>query len=90
MTSSFLERLVNNVIQASKRVKTETGLSSGATSVSFAAVQFILQNVKNILDNLDYLSDEKEKVFAIIMSELEGSTINLLTLPNRWSIKPPT
>ena len=33
---------------------------------------------------------EKEKVFAIIMSELEGSTINLLTLPNRWSIKPPT
>ncbi|MBQ23022.1 MAG: glutamyl-tRNA reductase [Flavobacteriales bacterium] len=50
MTSSFLERLVNNVIQASKRVKTETGLSSGATSVSFAAVQFILQNVKNISD----------------------------------------
>ena len=48
MANGFLERLVNNVIQASKRVKTETGISSGATSVSFAAVQFIIKNVENI------------------------------------------
>lgn len=48
MVNGFLERLVNSVIQASKRVKTETGISSGATSVSFAAVQFIIKNVKNI------------------------------------------
>ena len=48
MVNGFLERLVNNVIQASKRVKTETGISSGATSVSFAAVQFIIKNVENI------------------------------------------
>lgn len=50
MANGFLERLINNVIQASKRVKTETGISSGATSVSYAAVQFIIKNVKNISD----------------------------------------
>ena len=48
MANGFLERLVNSVIQASKRVKTETGISSGATSVSFAAVQFIIKNVEDI------------------------------------------
>lgn len=54
MVNAFLERLVNSVIQASKRIKNETALSSGATSVSFASVQYIFQNVadfqnKNIL-----------------------------------------
>ena len=49
-----MERLVNAVIQASKRIKNETNISSGATSVSFASVQYILSRVpfiseKNIL-----------------------------------------
>jgi glutamyl-tRNA reductase len=44
----FLERLANAVIQASKRIKNETGISSGATSVSFAAVQYIFTHVPNI------------------------------------------
>ena len=43
-----LERLINSVIQASKRIKTETQISSGATSVAFASVQYILKNVKDI------------------------------------------
>ena len=43
-----LERLVNAVIQASKRIKTETQISSGATSVAFASVQYILKNIKDI------------------------------------------
>ena len=43
-----MERLINSVIQASKRIKTETQISSGATSVAFASVQYILQNVENI------------------------------------------
>ena len=50
LTNNFLERLVNAVIQASKRIKTETEISSGATSVSFAAVRYIFQNVENIAD----------------------------------------
>jgi glutamyl-tRNA reductase len=38
------------VIQASKRIKTETELSSGATSVSFASVQYIMNTVQNIAE----------------------------------------
>lgn len=48
LTNPFLERLCNSVIQASKRIKNETGLSSGATSAAFAAVQYLLKNVRNI------------------------------------------
>jgi glutamyl-tRNA reductase len=48
LASAFTERLVNSVIQASKRIKNETGLSSGATSVSFASVQYILKNVDDV------------------------------------------
>lgn len=44
----FMERLVNAVIQASKRIKNETAISSGATSVSFASVQYIMSQVSNI------------------------------------------
>ncbi|SHG77207.1 glutamyl-tRNA reductase [Winogradskyella jejuensis] len=50
LLNSYIERLLNAVIQASKRIKTETELSSGATSVSFAAVQYIMNNVENISD----------------------------------------
>ena len=48
LANTFLERLVNAVIQASKKIKTETEISSGATSVAFAAVQFIFKNVPDI------------------------------------------
>jgi len=48
LLNSFTERLVNSVIQASKRIKNETELSSGATSVSFASVQYIMNNVERI------------------------------------------
>ena len=54
VTNGYLERLLNCVLQASKRVKNETKLSSGTTSVSYAAVQYIIKNLpdynsKNIL-----------------------------------------
>jgi len=44
----FFDRLFNSVMQASKKIKNETKLSSGATSVSFAAVRYILDNVTNL------------------------------------------
>ena len=50
LANAFMERLVNAVIQASKKIKTDTEISSGATSVSFASVQYILKNVENIKD----------------------------------------
>ena len=48
LVNAFLERLVNAVIQASKKIKTDTQISSGATSVSFASVQYIFKNVEDI------------------------------------------
>ena len=48
LVNAFLERLVNSVIQASKKIKTDTEISSGATSVSFASVRYIFENVENI------------------------------------------
>ena len=48
VANPFLERLINAVIQASKRIKNETRISSGATSVSFASVQYILKEVENV------------------------------------------
>ena len=52
--NSFLERLVNNVLQTSKQIRNETALSSGTVSVSYAAVEYIKQKAgccsnKNIL-----------------------------------------
>lgn len=54
LMTPFMERMANAVIQASKKIKNETDISSGAASVSFAAVQFIMARVpyvseKNIL-----------------------------------------
>lgn len=48
LANAFMERLVNSVIQASKKIKNETELSSGATSVSFASVQYIMNNVQDV------------------------------------------
>lgn len=48
LTTSYFERLVNAVIQASKRIKNETEISSGATSVSFASVQYIMNTISDI------------------------------------------
>jgi glutamyl-tRNA reductase len=48
LVNAFMERLVNAVIQTSKRIKNETEISSGATSVSFASVRYIFNNVDDI------------------------------------------
>ena len=50
LLNPFLDRLINAVIQASKRIKNETEISSGATSVSFASVQYIFNSVENVSD----------------------------------------
>jgi glutamyl-tRNA reductase len=50
MLNAYTERLGNAVIQASKRIKNETEISTGATSVSFAAVQYIMARVPHIVD----------------------------------------
>ena len=58
LLDAFMERLANVVIRASKRIKTETDISSGATSVSFAAVQYIMARVP-------YVSDKNILLFGL-------------------------
>ena len=48
--NSFMERLVNSVLQASKSVKSDTSLSGGTVSASYAAVQYIKENLASTLD----------------------------------------
>jgi len=47
---AFSDRLVNAVLQSSKEIKNQTALSGGTVSVSFAAVQYIRENIKDIAD----------------------------------------
>ena len=47
VTNTYLERLMNLVLQASKDVKNNTKLSSGTTSVSYVAIQYIIDNIPN-------------------------------------------
>ncbi|HLF47515.1 MAG TPA: glutamyl-tRNA reductase [Chitinophagaceae bacterium] len=48
--NAFTERLINAILQSSKAIKNQTGLSDGTVSVSFAAIQYIRENVKSIKD----------------------------------------
>lgn len=41
---SFTDRLVNSVLQTSKKIKAETKLSTGSVSVSFSAVKYIKEH----------------------------------------------
>jgi glutamyl-tRNA reductase len=47
---TFMERALNQVLQSSKEIKNQTGLSDGTVSVSFAAVQHIRENVHSLAD----------------------------------------
>lgn len=44
-SNAYMERIMNTAIQISKQIKNETSLSDGATSVSYAAVQYVIQNI---------------------------------------------
>lgn len=45
---AYLERMINEVLQASKKIRTTTGMSGGTVSVSFAAIQYAKQHFKYI------------------------------------------
>lgn len=48
ISNAFLERLINSLVQTSRKIKNKTQISSGITSVSFASVQYILDTVDQI------------------------------------------
>lgn len=87
LLNSFTERLVNTVIQASKRIKTETELSSGATSVSFASVQYIKNTIQDIT-NKNILLFGTGKIGRNTCENLVKHTKNShITLINRTKTK---
>ncbi|WP_296315960.1 glutamyl-tRNA reductase [Winogradskyella sp. UBA3174] len=87
LLNSFTERLVNAVIQASKRIKTETELSSGATSVSFASVQYIMNTIQDI-SNKNILLFGTGKIGRNTCENLVKHTKNPhITLINRTKTK---
>lgn len=77
-TNAYLERLMNLVLQASKEVKNNTRLSSGTTSVAYAAVQYMI----------DYVSDYNNKNILIYGAGKIGHTTfkNVLEYTNNKNI----
>jgi glutamyl-tRNA reductase len=47
---TFLERMLNQVLQSSKEIKNNTALSDGTVSVAFAAIQYIRENIPSLKD----------------------------------------
>ena len=48
--NSFMERVINYALQASKEIKTTTKLSSGTVSVSYAAIEIIKEKIADLGD----------------------------------------
>jgi len=46
----IIEKVVNQAIYSSRRIKNETGLSGGTSSTSYAAVQFLKQSLPNFAE----------------------------------------
>jgi glutamyl-tRNA reductase len=87
IANPFIERLTNSIIQASKRIKNETEISSGATSVAFASVQYILKNVEDV-SNKNILLFGTGKIGRNTCENLIKQTNNPhITLINRTKTK---
>lgn len=47
---AYLERMINEVLAASKKIRTNTAMSGGTVSVSFAAIQYIKEKYQHTAD----------------------------------------
>ena len=84
---AFIERLVNYVLQSSKAIKNETSLSGGTVSVSFAAVQYIRENVLNVLDKQILLIGTGKIGRSTCKNLVDYLDTNNITLINRTEEK---
>ena len=62
---TFMERTLNQVLNSSKEIKNNTGLSDGTVSVAFAAIQFIRAHVQSV---------ENKKILLIGTGKIGTST----------------
>lgn len=79
---AFMERLYNVSLQASKEVKNKTSLSSGTTSVSYAAIQYIknhfsdLKNTNILIYGLGKIGESTARSGVSYLSNSNLSIIN--------------
>lgn len=86
--NSFLERLVNSAIQTSKKVKNQTELSTGASSVAFAAVQQLKKYIQKRNISPKVLLLGTGKIGTTTCENLVNQTgLGDITLINRTEIK---
>ncbi len=86
---SYLERMLNEAMQASKKIKTTTNLSAGTVSVSFAAVQYIKQSFNDSCNkNILIIGTGKigSNTCKNIVDYLPGNNITLLNRSNEKAI----
>jgi len=87
IVNSYMERLYNMALHASKEVKNKTTLSSGTTTVSYAAVQYIKNDIKDLTGKniLIYgLGQIGESTAKSCVTYLKNSNITVI---NRTDIK---
>ena len=81
--NAYLERLMNLVLQASKDVKNNTKLSSGTTSVAYAAIQYIIENIEDYNHKKILIYGLGEIGKNTCKNVLEYTSNKLVTLVNR-------
>ncbi len=62
---TFIERLVDNLIESTKAIKNQTALSTGTVSVSFAAIQYLKKRFRSI---------ENKKVLLLGVGKIGANT----------------
>lgn len=86
--NTFIERLVNSAIQTSKKIKNQTELSSGASSVAFAAVQQVKKHIQNLKKSPKVLLVGTGKIGTTTCENLVNQTgLKDITLINRTEVK---
>ncbi|MBL7698463.1 MAG: glutamyl-tRNA reductase [Chitinophagaceae bacterium] len=87
---AFTERLVNSILQSSKTIKNTTELSGGTVSVSFSAVQYLKQNVKDIAGKSILLTGTGKIGRNTCKNLLDYLPVKNITLVNRTDKKAAT
>lgn len=78
LINAYFERLFNSVIHTSKRLKNETKISSGITSVAYAPVDYILNSIENV---------NKKNILLFGLGKLGRNTCeNLIKHTNRQQV----
>lgn len=87
-SGKVLTRLLNTAVAAGKRVRTETGISKGAVSISSAAAEFTAMKLSDDC-NLYEMNDAKiviigaGKMSRLLLVNLEAQGVKKVTIVNR-------